>query len=78
MQHEQQTARTEQGFLRLRQIIGDPKRGIEPLIPVSSATWWRGCKSGLYPKPHKLGPNITAWKRADVLAILNETDASPE
>lgn len=66
------------GFLRLKQIIGDRRQGIEPLIPVSAATWWRGVKSGIYPRAHKISRNCTAWKRADVLAILSETDASPE
>ena len=69
MQHVAQ-ALCEPGFLRLYQIIGDERRGISPLIPISAASWWRGVKSGRYPKPHKLGPNTTVWRRADVLAIL--------
>lgn len=61
---------SEPGFLRLAQIIGDPKRGIEPLVPVSAATWWRGCKSGKFPKPHKISANVTVWRRSEVLALL--------
>jgi predicted DNA-binding transcriptional regulator AlpA len=66
----QQSQWREPGFLRLSQIIGDPERGILPMIPVSAATWWRGCKSGRYPAPVKLSPGVTVWKRADVLALI--------
>jgi hypothetical protein len=40
----------ETGFVRLRQIIGDPKADppIPPLIPVGKSTWWEGVKSGRY------------------------------
>jgi predicted DNA-binding transcriptional regulator AlpA len=46
------------GFLRLAQIL--------KLIPVSKATWWNGCKTGLFPKPYKLGPRVTAWRVSDI------------
>lgn len=53
----------ETGFLRLRQIIGDPYSipPIPPLIPVKKSCWWAGVKSGRFPKPVKLGPRITVW-----------------
>jgi len=51
----------ETGYLRLWQIIGDAKRGIPPIIPVSKSTWWAGVRSGRFPQPVKLGPRTTAW-----------------
>jgi len=53
----------ETGFLRLNQIIGNPKTNtpIPPLIPVSRSTWWAGVKDGRFPTPVKLGPRTTAW-----------------
>lgn len=51
----------ESGFLRLPQIIGDKKRGVPPLIPVSKSTWWAGVRARRYPAPVKLGPRTTAW-----------------
>jgi prophage regulatory protein len=39
-------------------------------LPVSKSTWWAGVKSGRYPKPVKLGPRITAWRAADIQALL--------
>jgi prophage regulatory protein len=71
MQAIEQAAQSESGFMRLYQIIGDKKRGIVPLLPISSATWWRGCRSGKFPKPIKLSQNVTAWRRSEVLALVN-------
>ena len=54
----------ETGFLRLKQIIGDPdaEPPIPPIIPVGKTSWWEGVKSGRYPAPVKLGPRMTAWR----------------
>lgn len=63
----------QDGLLRLPQIIGDPqaKPPIPPIIPVCASSWWAGCKSGKYPKPIKLGPRTTAWRKSEVLALVN-------
>lgn len=58
------------GYLRIWQIVGDRKRGIEPLLPVGRSTFLAGVKSGKYPKPVKLGERTTAWRKADILALL--------
>jgi predicted DNA-binding transcriptional regulator AlpA len=62
----------ETGFLRLAQIIGNPKADppIPALIPVSKSTWWEGVKSGRFPAPVKLGPRITAWRIEDIRALI--------
>ncbi len=60
----------ESGFLRLPQIIGDTKRGIPAVIPVSKSTWWAGCRSGKYPKPVKLGPRTTVWPVEAIRAYI--------
>jgi len=65
----------EDGFLRIRQILGDKKTNppIPPIIPVSPATWWAGVKSGRFPKPVKtLGERITAWKVEDIRALIKQ------
>lgn len=60
------------GYLRLPQIIGNPKATppIPALIPVSKSTWWEGVKSGRYPKPVKLSPRTTAWRVEDIRALI--------
>jgi hypothetical protein len=62
----------ETGFLRLPQIIGNPKADppIPPLIPVGKTCWWQGCQSGRFPKPVKLGPRVTAWRVEDIRALI--------
>jgi predicted DNA-binding transcriptional regulator AlpA len=63
----------ETGFLRLHQIIGNPKAKppIPAIIPVSKSTWWDGVKSGRYPQPvRSLGKRITAWRVEDIRALI--------
>lgn len=63
----------ETGYLRLTQIIGDPKAEppIPPVIPVGKSTWWEGVRSGRYPQPVRtLGKRITAWRVEDVRALI--------
>ena len=70
----------ETGFLRLRQIIGDPKADppVPPLIPVSRSTWWAGVKNGRFPKAVKLGPNTTVWRAEDIRSLISNVEAQKE
>ena len=52
----------EIGYLRLSQILN--------IIPISKSAWWEGCRSGLYPKPVKLGPRTTAWRVEDIRELM--------
>ena len=68
---------SEDSFYRLKQIVGDKKNEIPPIIPVSPSTWWLGVKSGRYPKPIKLSEKITVWRGSDLLDLVegvNEQD----
>ncbi|MBL8397244.1 MAG: AlpA family phage regulatory protein [Candidatus Accumulibacter sp.] len=62
----------ETGFLRLKQIIGDPKAvpATAPLIPVKKSCWWAGVKSGKFPQPVKLGPRVTVWRVEDIRKLI--------
>ena len=53
------------GFLRLPQII-------EHYIPVSKATFWRRVQDGTYPRPIKLSPRCSAWRKKDITKLLEE------
>ena len=61
----------ETGFLRLPQIIGDPKAEppIPPIFPVKKSCWWAGVSSGRFPKPVKFG-RCTMWRVEDILALI--------
>ncbi|MBQ3171688.1 MAG: AlpA family phage regulatory protein [Mailhella sp.] len=44
------------GYVRLPQILN--------IFPISKSAWWEGCRSGVFPKPVKLGPRSSAWRGA--------------
>ena len=50
------------GFLRLPQVL--------ELFPISKSAWWKGCATGRYPKPVKLGPRTTAWRVEDIRELI--------
>ncbi|MDD5462872.1 MAG: AlpA family phage regulatory protein [Methylococcales bacterium] len=64
------------GYLRVWQIVGDRKRGIEAILPIGRSTFLAGVKSGKYPKPVKLGERTTAWRKADIMALLEHMDGA--
>jgi predicted DNA-binding transcriptional regulator AlpA len=47
------------GYLRQAQLIPH-------VVPISSATLWRGVVSGAFPRPVKLSERVTAWRVGDV------------
>ncbi|MCF6250331.1 MAG: AlpA family phage regulatory protein [Methylococcaceae bacterium] len=67
----------ETGFLRLPQIIGDPKSDppIPAIIPVCKSTWYEGVKSGRYPKPVRLSRRSSAWRVEDIRKLIDEVTA---
>lgn len=56
---------SKEKLVRINAIIGS-----DGVLPLSAATWWSGVKKGYYPKPIKLGPNITAWRMSDIDALI--------
>ena len=60
----------QNGFLRLPQIIGDKKRNVPGLIPVSRSKWYEGIKKGIFPPPDKrFGERTSVW-HVDVIRNL--------
>ena len=47
-----------------------PRSGVHPIIPVSSATWWRGVNSGRYPSPHRISERTIGWRVEDIRKLL--------
>tara|TARA_B100000768_G_scaffold5573_1_gene6614 strand:- start:1641 stop:1868 length:228 start_codon:yes stop_codon:yes gene_type:complete len=73
------TSIPETGFLRLSQILGNPKSNppTPPIIPISKSSWWQGVSSGRYPAPLKLSPKVTVWRVEDIremIAQLGDVD----
>jgi predicted DNA-binding transcriptional regulator AlpA len=63
----------ETGYLRLPQILGNPKENIPAIIPISKSAWWAGIKTGRYPKGVHLGPRTTAWTVESIRALIDST-----
>lgn len=59
-------------FLRAKQILGDKKKGIPPMFPVSATTWWNGVKSGRFPQPVRFGKRMTMWRAADIHLLIEQ------
>ncbi len=62
----------ETGFLRLSQIIGNPKADppIPAVIPISKSSWWKGVAEGRYPPGVRLGKRTTAWPVESIRALI--------
>ncbi len=50
------------GYMRQPQVL--------EVVPFSSATLWRKCKAGQFPKPVRLSERVTAWKVGDIRQFL--------
>lgn len=57
------------GLIRIERIIGNPKRGIEPLIPIGRTAWYAGIAAGRYPQPVKLG-RASAWRVEEIRKLI--------
>ncbi len=68
----------ETGFLRIQQIIGNPKADppVPAIIPIGKSTWWQGVKTGRFPKPIKLSERITVWRAEDIRTLLESYETS--
>lgn len=69
------------GYVRQSRLIGisarkatatKPAREATPgIVPISSASLWRGVKAGTFPAPVKLSNRVTAWRVEDIRAWMN-------
>lgn len=61
----------ETGYVRLWHVVGDRKRGIPALLPISRSSFLAGIKSGRYKvTPVQLGLRTTAYKVEEIRALL--------
>ena len=56
------------GYVRLPQIL--------EIFPLSQSAWWEGCRSGVFPKPVKLGPRTSAWRVEDIRALMERINTA--
>ena len=59
----------DSALLRLYQLIE------QNIIPFSSSTLWRKCRSGQFPTPIKVSANVTGWRVGEVRRWLQKPAA---
>jgi prophage regulatory protein len=50
------------GFVRLPDVLR--------VIPLGKTSWWKGVKTGRFPKPVKLSARCTAWRAEDIRDLI--------
>ena len=65
-----QSSIPETGFVRLTQVL--------TVIPLGKTSWWKGVKSGRFPKPIKLTEHCTAWKAEDIHNLIKQLSEQVE
>lgn len=70
----QNKAKHSGSFLRLPQIIGNPKANppVPPLIPIKKSTLWAWVKANKFVSPIKIGDRVTVWRSEDVEQWMRE------
>jgi len=59
-----------QKFYRVKDIVGDHRRGLPGILPISRAAWYAGVSEGRFPKPVKLSKMTSAWRASDINALV--------
>jgi len=59
-----------EGFLRLKQIVGN--KTTPAIIPISKSSWWAGVKEGKFPQPIKFGKRTTVWRISDIRLLIEK------
>lgn len=51
------------GLLRLRAVLS--------ILQISRSTFYAGIKAGRYPPPLHISPRTSAWRRSDIVALID-------
>ena len=70
------SASPQERFYRVTDIIGDRKRGIPAMFPVSRSYWFKGVQAGKFPQPIRLSAGVVVWKGSDIDALIQRTIAA--
>jgi prophage regulatory protein len=66
----------EGGLLRIWQICGCSKRGVQPLIPISRSKWWDGVRRGIYPPGILLSTKTRVWSCDSIRKLIADLAAT--
>jgi prophage regulatory protein len=65
-----------EGFLRVWQITGCPKRKVAPILPISRSAFWAGIAAGKYPAGILLGSRTRVWPVASIRKLIADLAAT--
>lgn len=65
----------DEALIRLETIVGNKKKGIKPLLPISRTAWFYGIRDGIYPQGKRIGKRTTAWQVRDIRALINSFES---
>lgn len=82
----EKTATPEQGsnglskfkFIKIETIVGNPKKNIDGVFPMSQRSWMNGVKAGIYPKPVKIGGHVNYWCVEDIRKFIADMNAGAD
>ena len=66
------TTAAKERFVRITEICGDRRKGIEPFVSVSKSYWWRGVRTGQFPAPIKLSPRVSVWRYSEIQDFIRK------
>jgi len=55
------------GFFRLPRVL--------EILPFSRSAWFYGIKTGKFPKPCRIAPRTSAWRKSDIYRLAGELSA---
>lgn len=64
-------------LVRIKDIVNNPKTGKGGLLPICRSSFLNGVKSGLFPKPIKLGVRSVAWNYSEIMRAVSELERVP-
>jgi prophage regulatory protein len=62
-------------LLRIGNIVGDPKRGLEPMIDFSRSKWWAMVAAGSAPAGILVSPRCRMWTLSSIQKFISDLAA---
>ncbi len=66
------------GFLRASSLIGNPKKGIPGLLPISRSSFWCAVREKRFPPGLLLSPRTRVWRVEEVRSWIANVGSSAQ
>jgi prophage regulatory protein len=65
-----------EGLVRVSALLGDRRRGLPAILPISRSGLYAWIRDGRWPAPIRLGPKIIAWPAQQIRETLDAMRAT--